>query len=299
MLGPSGCGKTTLLRLIAGFDDPDAGTIALGDETVAGAGRPRPPQRRRVGYVPQEGALFPHLSVAANIGFGLRPQAAHGRPGRPSCWSWSGWSRRWPAGTRTSCPAASSSGWRWPGRWPRGRRSCCWTSRSPRWTPALREATRRAVARRAGGGRGDRGAGHPRPGRGAVAGRPGRGDAARPAGAAGRAGDGLPLALGRRGGRVRRRGGAAAGRGLAPGTRPASSARWPCRGRGCPARPGSCCGRSSWCSAPTARGVEARVRDVSYFGHDAAVRLELVPGGTEVLARVAGHDRPGRARWCG
>ena len=60
----------------------------------------------------------------------------------------------------------------------------------------------------------------------------------------------------------------------------------------CPARPGSCCGRSSWCSPTAARGVEARVRDVSYFGHDASVRLELVPGGTEVLARVAGHERP-------
>ncbi|HZB51804.1 MAG TPA: ABC transporter ATP-binding protein [Mycobacteriales bacterium] len=71
VLGPSGCGKTTLLRLVAGFDDPDAGEILLGTETVYAAGRSRPPQRRRVGYVPQEGALFPHLSVAANVSFGL------------------------------------------------------------------------------------------------------------------------------------------------------------------------------------------------------------------------------------
>ncbi len=71
VLGPSGCGKTTLLRLIAGFLAPDAGTIAFDDRVVAGAGRPVPPQDRRVGYVPQEGALFPHLDVAANIGFGL------------------------------------------------------------------------------------------------------------------------------------------------------------------------------------------------------------------------------------
>ena len=72
VLGPSGCGKTTLLRLIAGFLVPESGTIAFGDELVAGDGvRPVPPQTRRVGYVPQEGALFPHLDVAANIAFGL------------------------------------------------------------------------------------------------------------------------------------------------------------------------------------------------------------------------------------
>jgi iron(III) transport system ATP-binding protein len=71
VLGPSGCGKTTLLRLIAGFIGPEAGTISFGDKVVAGAGRALPPQARRVGYVPQEGALFPHLDVAANIGFGL------------------------------------------------------------------------------------------------------------------------------------------------------------------------------------------------------------------------------------
>jgi iron(III) transport system ATP-binding protein len=72
VLGPSGCGKTTLLRLIAGFLLPESGTIAFGDTVVAGDGvRPMAPQTRRVGYVPQEGALFPHLDVAANISFGL------------------------------------------------------------------------------------------------------------------------------------------------------------------------------------------------------------------------------------
>ena len=71
LLGPSGCGKTTLLRLIAGFDDPDAGTVALGDRVVAGSGRSVPARRRGIGFVPQEGGLFPHLSVAANISFGL------------------------------------------------------------------------------------------------------------------------------------------------------------------------------------------------------------------------------------
>ncbi len=71
VLGPSGCGKTTLLRMIAGFLEPDAGTIRFDERVVAGDGRSVPPQGRRVGYVPQEGALFPHLDVAANIAFGL------------------------------------------------------------------------------------------------------------------------------------------------------------------------------------------------------------------------------------
>jgi iron(III) transport system ATP-binding protein len=72
VLGPSGCGKTTMLRLIAGFERPDAGTITIGDEIVAAPGRYVPPERRHVGIVPQEGALFPHLDVSANIRFALR-----------------------------------------------------------------------------------------------------------------------------------------------------------------------------------------------------------------------------------
>ena len=71
VVGPSGCGKTTLLRLVAGFLAPDAGRIALDDRVVAEPGRCLPARRRRVGYVPQEGALFPHLDAAGNIGFGL------------------------------------------------------------------------------------------------------------------------------------------------------------------------------------------------------------------------------------
>lgn len=72
VLGPSGCGKTTLLRCIAGFERPDAGTIRLAGDIVSGPGVDTPPERRRVGIVPQEGALFPHLDVAGNIAFGLR-----------------------------------------------------------------------------------------------------------------------------------------------------------------------------------------------------------------------------------
>ena len=72
ILGPSGSGKTTLLRLLAGFEQADAGSIAIGDRTMDGPGVGHvPPERRQIGYVPQEGALFPHLTVAANVGFGL------------------------------------------------------------------------------------------------------------------------------------------------------------------------------------------------------------------------------------
>jgi iron(III) transport system ATP-binding protein len=71
VLGPSGCGKTTMLRLIAGFLAPDSGTISFDERVVFDGRRNVPAQKRRVGYVPQEGALFPHLDVAANIGFGL------------------------------------------------------------------------------------------------------------------------------------------------------------------------------------------------------------------------------------
>jgi iron(III) transport system ATP-binding protein len=70
LLGPSGSGKTTLLRLLAGFERPDAGRVAIGGRLVAGDGAWVEPERRRIGMVFQEGALFPHLSVAGNVGFG-------------------------------------------------------------------------------------------------------------------------------------------------------------------------------------------------------------------------------------
>jgi iron(III) transport system ATP-binding protein len=71
LLGPSGCGKTTLLRLVAGFERPDRGTVALAGIPVAGADAWVPPERRRVGIVVQDHALFPHLDVAGNVGFGV------------------------------------------------------------------------------------------------------------------------------------------------------------------------------------------------------------------------------------
>jgi iron(III) transport system ATP-binding protein len=71
ILGPSGSGKTTLLRTIVGFEQADSGTVSLGGLVVDGPGRYMPSDKRRIGYVPQEGSLFPHLTVAANIAFGL------------------------------------------------------------------------------------------------------------------------------------------------------------------------------------------------------------------------------------
>ena len=71
LLGPSGCGKTTLLRAIAGLIQPTSGTIRFGSQLVGVASVVLPPHKRGTGYVPQQGALFPHLSVAKNIAFGL------------------------------------------------------------------------------------------------------------------------------------------------------------------------------------------------------------------------------------
>jgi len=81
LLGPSGCGKTTALRLVAGFERLDGGQIEIGDEVVAGPGVHRPPERRRIGMVFQDYAIFPHLSVADNVGFGLNARSERGDKG--------------------------------------------------------------------------------------------------------------------------------------------------------------------------------------------------------------------------
>jgi spermidine/putrescine ABC transporter ATP-binding subunit len=75
LLGPSGCGKTTTLRLIAGFTEPTTGRVRIDGEDVTGL----PPQRRAIGMVFQDYALFPHLTVAENVGFGLRERGASRR----------------------------------------------------------------------------------------------------------------------------------------------------------------------------------------------------------------------------
>ena len=83
VLGPSGCGKTTLLRLVAGFERPSAGEVWVGGRLVAGGGTCVPAERRRIGMVFQEYALFPHLTVERNVAFGLsrRERRREGRPG--------------------------------------------------------------------------------------------------------------------------------------------------------------------------------------------------------------------------
>jgi iron(III) transport system ATP-binding protein len=75
VVGASGCGKTTLLRLIAGFETPDGGTISIAGHTVASGQRVTAAHRRDVGYVAQDGALFPHLTVGQNIAYGLSGSA--------------------------------------------------------------------------------------------------------------------------------------------------------------------------------------------------------------------------------
>ena len=82
LLGPSGCGKTTVLRLIAGFDDLSEGEIRIAGQRVSRRGRTLPPERRHIGMVFQDYALFPHLNVQANIGFGLHGMASADRATR-------------------------------------------------------------------------------------------------------------------------------------------------------------------------------------------------------------------------
>jgi ABC-type uncharacterized transport system YnjBCD ATPase subunit/ABC-type spermidine/putrescine transport system permease subunit II len=120
LLGPSGCGKTTMLRLLAGFEAPDAGCITLGGEIIAGGRTYLAPERARIGMVFQDYALFPHLTVEGNVLYALGGRAgrnADARRGSPRCSSSSAWPTSAGA-SRTSSPAASSSASPWPARWP-------------------------------------------------------------------------------------------------------------------------------------------------------------------------------------
>ncbi len=82
LLGPSGCGKTTVLRCIAGFEPVRAGEIRIAGTTVSSPGVMLPPENRRIGMVFQDYALFPHLDVTRNIGFGLRDMSLHDKKTR-------------------------------------------------------------------------------------------------------------------------------------------------------------------------------------------------------------------------
>ena len=82
LLGPSGCGKTTLLRLVSGFEAPESGTILVDGETLSAPGAVVAPERRCMGMVFQDFALFPHLDVAQNVGFGLAGQTPEARAAR-------------------------------------------------------------------------------------------------------------------------------------------------------------------------------------------------------------------------
>ncbi|MEL7352065.1 MAG: ABC transporter ATP-binding protein [Cyanobacteria bacterium P01_A01_bin.116] len=79
LLGPSGCGKTTLLRLVAGFEMPEIGDVTLAGQRVCGSGQWIPPERRHIGVVFQDYALFPHLTVVENVAFGLKQLARRGQ----------------------------------------------------------------------------------------------------------------------------------------------------------------------------------------------------------------------------
>src|SRR5665213_2130881 len=79
ILGPSGSGKTTLLRIVAGFERADHGTVRIGGQLADDGTHYLTPDRRHIGYVPQEGNLFPHLSVEQNVGFGLARRDRHGK----------------------------------------------------------------------------------------------------------------------------------------------------------------------------------------------------------------------------
>jgi iron(III) transport system ATP-binding protein len=130
LLGPSGCGKTTVLRCIAGFEPVQEGLIELNGRTLSSRGFALPPEKRHVGMVFQDYALFPHLRVADNIAFGLHATPHEGRSARvrelAELVGLAASLEKYPH----EISGGSSSAWPWPGRWRRGPSSCCWTSRS-------------------------------------------------------------------------------------------------------------------------------------------------------------------------
>jgi iron(III) transport system ATP-binding protein len=119
LLGASGCGKTTVLRCIAGFEPILGGTVALDGAVMSAKGVSVPPEKRHIGVVFQDFALFPHLTVAGNIAFGLHATAPAQREAT------------WAENIHRNSQADNSSVWHWPARWRHVRSCCCSTSPSP------------------------------------------------------------------------------------------------------------------------------------------------------------------------
>ena len=119
LLGPSGCGKTTTLRLIAGFVEPTGGEILVGDRVVSSPARTLPPERRNMSMIFQSYALWPHMTVAENVAYGLKLRKldrATINASKLDAILATTQLGRWPTAIRASCPAASSSASRWRAR---------------------------------------------------------------------------------------------------------------------------------------------------------------------------------------
>ena len=146
LLGPSGCGKTTALRCIAGFEPVSAGTISLAGTTVSRPGLTIPPEHRRIGMVFQDHALFPHLDVARNVGFGLHALPARERASRVATMldavGLAGAGARYPH----ELSGGSSNGLPLPAPSRRSPISCCSTSRFRISTSSCASACRSTCA---------------------------------------------------------------------------------------------------------------------------------------------------------
>ena len=121
LVGPSGCGKTTTLRMLAGLESVTEGEISIGDREVNDV----QPKDRDIAMVFQSYALYPHMSVRANIEYPLRLAASAGRNASSGCTQWRRCCGSRSNSTRSpaSCPVDSGSEWRWVGRWCASRRS--------------------------------------------------------------------------------------------------------------------------------------------------------------------------------
>jgi ABC-type Fe3+/spermidine/putrescine transport system ATPase subunit len=143
LLGPSGCGKTTTLRLIAGFLEPTSGEIHVGDRLVSSAARTLPPEQRKMSMIFQSYALWPHMTVAENITYGLRLRKLD----RDTI------AKKLKAILQTTKlevlaeRAGNNSASRWRERWSSSLKRCCSTSRCPTSTPTC---AKRCASRSAG-----------------------------------------------------------------------------------------------------------------------------------------------------